>query len=152
MPRLGESDIPHVAATDHRVLREPDAGDRSSDVAGAGTGDRTLVAFRKDAADDRRRAERNLGVALSRLGTTSDALALSLLDRALIRHPDDLAAWQSKGLVLGRLGEPGRGLAAYREALDRQPAFESARAGRGARGPAGATRPGDRRLAACHRA
>ncbi len=129
MPRLGESDIPHVAATDHRVLREPDAADRPA--ADQRPADRPLVPFRRDGKDDRRRAEtdRDLGVALSRLGTSSDALALSLLDRAVNQHPDDLAAWQAKGLVLGRLGEPARGLAAYREALDRQPDFESARAG-----------------------
>jgi Tfp pilus assembly protein PilF len=133
MPRLGQSDIPHVAATDYRIPREPGAADRSAGGVGAGPrpGDRPLVPFRRDGMDDRRRAEaeRDLGVALSRLGAQADAMALPLLDRALRAHPDDLAAWQAKGGVLGRLGAFARGLAAYREALDRQPDFESARTG-----------------------
>jgi Flp pilus assembly protein TadD len=137
MPRLGRGDIPHVAGTDHRILREPGAADRSAsssvdaEESQSADGDRTLVAFHRDLMDERRRAEaeRDLGVALTRLGPGAASAALPLLEAAVTARPDDLLAHQAKGIVLGRLGRLADGLAAFREALARAPDTESALAG-----------------------
>ncbi len=128
MPRLGRSDIPHVAATDHRILRPPVAAERApGDGGGPSPGEPMLVLFRRESMDDRRRAEagRDLGVALHNIGPAASA-ALPLLDAALAARPDDLVAWQAKGSALGRLGRFAEGLAAFREALDSEPDAESA--------------------------
>jgi predicted CXXCH cytochrome family protein len=132
MPRLRRSDIPHAATTDHRILRRAGTPDGSaSHSLGPGPGEPLLVRFRRERMDDRRVAEarRDLGVGQESLGPVSGPAPLPLLDAALAARPDDLVAWQTKGSVLGRLGRSVDGLAAYREALARDPDLESARAG-----------------------
>ena len=138
MPRLGRSEIPHVAATDHRILRQPDtAGRAASRFPGddeeprSADRDRSLVAFHRELLDQRRRAEaeRDLGVALARGGPRSAAAALPRLEAAIAARPDDLLAYQAEGIVLGRLGRLADGLAAFRAALARAPDTESALAG-----------------------
>jgi predicted CXXCH cytochrome family protein len=131
MPRVGPADIPHVATTDHRILRDPGAVGRSpapDAPLGLRAGERPLALFRGESLDDRARAEagRDLGVALYSLGPAADAMALPLLDAALAARPDDVVAWQAKGGALGRLGRPAEGLAAFREALAIEPDLESA--------------------------
>jgi Flp pilus assembly protein TadD len=125
MPRSGRSDIPHVATTDHRILRDSGAAGRPS--AASGTGGPPLVLFHPESSGDRGSAEvgRDLGVALASLGKAADAMALPLLEAAVAARPDDAAAWQFKGDVLGRLGRPTEGLAAFREALALDPDRES---------------------------
>ncbi len=136
MPRLGQGDIPHVAATDHRIPREPGAVDRSASPADAegpqsDDGDRPLVAFHRELMDRRRRAEaeRDLGVALTRMGPRAATAALPLLEAAIAARPDDLLARQAQGVVLGRLRRFADGLAAFREVLARKPDTEAALAG-----------------------
>src|SRR5262249_21121691 len=125
MPRLGSSDIAHVAATDHRILRRPDGGRSTEDSS---PGPRPLVLFHHEPRDEHQRAlaERDLGVALSRMGPEAAAVALPLLETALAARPDDTATWEAKGSVLGRLQRFEEGLAAFRTALSREPDRETA--------------------------
>ena len=51
-------------------------------------------------------------------------MALPLLEAALAADPDDLPAWEAKGLALGRLDRPDEGLDAFRTALARGSAGE----------------------------
>ena len=139
MPRRESSDVAHVAATDHRIPRRPDGGGptglsappspRSSTGAEhPSPGERPLVLFHRDLMDAHQRAlaERDLGVALSRIGHAEAAVALPLLETALAARPDDVAAWEAKGFALGRLNRFEEGLAAFRTALSREPDRESA--------------------------
>ncbi len=79
--------------------------------------------------DERERAEveRDVGVGLALCDdwTGSAAAALPLLEAALLGRPDDVTAWESKGIVLGRLGRREEALAAFRTALTREPNRES---------------------------
>ena len=134
MPRSGRSDVPHVAATDHRILRDPGAAGRSASPGGTGgprAGGPPLIRFHPESAGDRSPAEagRDLGVALASLGKAADTMALPLLEAAVVARPDDLVAWQVKGDVLDRLGRPAEGLAAFREALALDPDSETALVG-----------------------
>ena len=85
--------------------------------------------FHRDQMDEHERAEaqRDVGVALAECYDWPDsaAAALPLLEAALLKRPDDAAAWESKGIVLGRLGRHEESLAAFRSALARQPNQES---------------------------
>jgi tetratricopeptide (TPR) repeat protein len=141
MPRRASSDIAHSAATDHRILRRPDAGGpagpgrsapassgASNGIEGPRAGDRPFVLFHRALLDEHERAgaERDLGVALTRFDTAEAALALPLLESALATRPDDVAAWDAKGYALGRLNRHEEGLAAFRMALSREPDRESA--------------------------
>jgi tetratricopeptide (TPR) repeat protein len=93
-----------------------------------------LVNFHRGLMDDRELAEakRDIGVALSREGEESAAVALPLLEAALAAKPDDVPAWEAKGFALRRLGRPDQGLAAFRTALAKDPAREAAWVGAGA--------------------
>jgi Tfp pilus assembly protein PilF len=125
MPRLERSDIAHVAATDHRIPRRPHEGRSTEDPS---PGAPPLVLFHHEPRDEPQRAlaERDLGVALSRMGPEAAAVALPLLETALAARPDDTAAWEAKGSVLGRLQRFEEGLAAFRRALSREPNRETA--------------------------
>ncbi len=127
MPRLETSDIAHVAATNHRIPRRAVADDHPP----TGAGERPLVLFHRELMDDRQRveAERDLGVALSKLGRGTASMALPLLDAALASRPDDLVARQARGTVVGQFGRFEDGLASFRSALDQEPDRESARVG-----------------------
>jgi Flp pilus assembly protein TadD len=120
MPRSESSDVAHVAVTNHRIPRRADARAQSPTGTGApSSGERPLVLFHRDLMDEHQRveAERDLGVALSKIGPEAASMALPLLDAALSSRPDDLVARQAKGTVLGRLGRFEDGLAAFRTAL-----------------------------------
>ena len=87
------------------------------------------MVFHRDLMDDHERAEaqRDVGVGLALCHDWPDsaAAALPLLEAALLRRPDDVAAWESKGIVLGRLGRREEALAAFRTALSQEPNRES---------------------------
>ncbi len=127
MPRLGRSDIPHVAATDHRIPRDPGAAGRPAPDDGARGDGLPMVAFRRESAGDRGGIEagRDLGVALYTRGQSVAAAALPLLEAAAAARPDDVVAWQALGLTLGQLGRPAEGLTAFRKALAVEPDRES---------------------------
>jgi Flp pilus assembly protein TadD len=120
MPRSKSTDIPHVATTDHRIARQGVEGDRSPpQVEGQRPGRSPLVNFHRDlmAADELAEANRDIGVAICRDGPAGAAKALPWLEAALVANPDDVAAWQAKGVSLVWLGRAEEGLAAFQRAL-----------------------------------
>ena len=66
-----------------------------------------MVNYHHDLMDDRERAEaeREVGVALCRAGPEGAAVALPLLEEALVARPGDGIAWEAKGFALGLLRE-----------------------------------------------
>jgi hypothetical protein len=133
MPRFASADIAHTASTDHRVPRRPGAPPAGPGPAPV-TADLPVASFYGDrlpAGDPE--AARDLGVVLVQLGTegkapgaTAARRAIPLLDAALRRHPDDLAALQARAdalLLQTRLQEA---LAGYEAVLARAPRRELA--------------------------
>ena len=134
MQRSRSSDIIHVAATSHRILRHAAEPDRSSVPAGDPLGKQlSEVNFHRDLMDERQRAaaERDIGVALCLDGPQGAAAAAPRLEAALAARPDDVAAWEAKGFALGQLGRGEEALAAFRTALTREPNREAALIGAG---------------------
>ncbi len=132
MPRYGASDIPHTASTDHRILRGGKAAPRDDELA-APAGGLPIVAFYRDrkgagGGED----ERDLGVALVKLTLEGKAPAarvtgpaLPLLDAAVRRAPDDLAAGEARGYALGLRSLSAEALAAFEAVLARAPEREA---------------------------
>jgi tetratricopeptide (TPR) repeat protein len=132
MPRARSTDVIHTATTNHRVLRHGNEEERSPTVADRPANvPRSLVQFHHDLLSDRERAEagRDLGVDVCRDGPDGAAMALPLLEAALARRPDDVAAWEAKGFALGLLARGGEGTAAFGTALALEPDRESALSG-----------------------
>jgi hypothetical protein len=111
MPR-GDSNVNHVALTDHRILRRPVAATapENDPVAVA----RRLVPFGKETLDTAdSELMRDLAVGLvTRARTQSDAVRteiarmwVTVLSRAVRDHPDDLPARESYGIALAWLGQ-----------------------------------------------
>jgi predicted CXXCH cytochrome family protein len=128
MPRLGSSNNRHVATANHRIPRQADEKDQP--LIGPGNlraGARPWVPFHEERMDalERTEAERDLGVALCRAGPEGAEVARPLLEAALAARPDDVTAWEAKGLALGQLGRAEEGLAAFRTALAQAPTRES---------------------------
>jgi predicted CXXCH cytochrome family protein len=138
MPR-SNTNIVHVAETDHRIHRGPPGPvpvpEDPRDAPGMPA---NLVSQEYHWAlmteEERRDAARDLGVALetvalrlradpqlSRLAATQ---ALPLLEAAVRDHPDDLSAGESLGYVLGALGRPADALRAFEQVLRIQPGRE----------------------------
>ena len=139
MPRLKITNIPHTAATDHRIPRgAPGPGvERPRDATGRD--DRSLLIdhFAARMTDEERSAgRRDLGVALAwvagRLGPRSGLAgigatqAVPLLEEALANRPDDRAAGNSLGAALEALGRGQEALAAYGAVLRSFPDDEMA--------------------------
>jgi hypothetical protein len=133
MPRYGASDIPHTAATDHRILRGGKAPPHGGATPGAGD-DFPMVSFyrgRKGVDDEE--DERSRAVAVVTLTLTGDpgaaravGRALPPLEAACRRHPDDLAAGEAKGYALVLQGRPTEALATFEAVLARAPERELA--------------------------
>ena len=124
MPRSKSGDIPHVATSDHRIPRQGDRQDSlPSRVATQRSGGPPLVNFHRDLmdADELYDVNRDLGIALSRNGPDSAAVALPWLDEALAARPDDLPARQARGVALRWLGRAQEGLADFQAALKQDP-------------------------------
>jgi tetratricopeptide (TPR) repeat protein len=128
MPRYGAADIPHTAATDHRVPRK--AGQKKAPGAGPVTGDGVpLVSFYRgregvDDAED----ERNCAVALMKRTLMGDVTAgralsyvLPVLEAACLRDSDDLAAGEARGYALALQDRSAEALAAFEAVLARAP-------------------------------
>jgi hypothetical protein len=129
MPKANSFDIPHAASADHRIPRHAGGGDPFSAQHGSTGHDlRHLVVFQHERldADERAEVERDRGVALGRDGPEGARVALPLLEAAVAARPDDVTAWECKGLALGSLGRYPEALAGLREALAREPGRESA--------------------------
>lgn len=131
MPRAGTSDIAHVAATDHRILRE--RGEEPQNRRGQRP-KVPLLDFHRGGPDLNDVGQgRDLGVALYQMAlrgmplTDADAeFVVGLLDKALDDWPDDLDAWQAKGKILQIVKRPEGAIAAYEAVLERLPQHETA--------------------------
>jgi Tetratricopeptide repeat/Cytochrome c554 and c-prime len=130
MPRLSSSNNNHVATTNHRILRHERDGPKPREHADSP--DRvhqSFEVFHRNLMDDhdRAEAERDRGITLCRLGgERATAEALPLLEAAVAARPNDLPAVECKGEVLGRLGRPEAGLAAYETVLAKDPTRQTA--------------------------
>jgi tetratricopeptide (TPR) repeat protein len=135
MPRFAATDIVHTAMTDHRVPRAPGkvhhAPERRKSRPPFGA---PLRFFREDELPpEQLQSPRELGIVL--VQSTRDKgryrddlpLALRLIERALVDHPDDLELWEHKGtnLVMRRERLP-EALAAFEKLLQLCPDHESA--------------------------
>ncbi len=130
MPRSSSSNNAHVATTNHRIPRSQQAETkRTSPADSSGRAYLALEHFHRAHLSDAQLAatERDRGIALCRTGTEAAAAkALPLLEAAVAARPDDLAALESQGEVLGRLRRPEDGLAAYKQALKSDPTRQTA--------------------------
>jgi tetratricopeptide (TPR) repeat protein len=136
MPRSkSTSDIPHVTMTDHQIPRlgdsinVPEAENRSGDWLKdrhAG-GRRLLVPFHRDlmTTAERNEASRELAIAYSREGAAGAAMALPWLEMTLVANPDDVPAWQAKGVTLGWVNRSQEAMNAFQTALKIAPDRES---------------------------
>jgi hypothetical protein len=139
MPRYPPSDIAHTAATDHRVLRRPDADRRRADDGAAARAGRPLrgprlVSFYRQRPGDRD-SGRDLGIALvhdmaqgllQRKAPSPEAgrQAVALLEAAAQNDPDDLKALEVRAEALSILGRPEEAQALYEAVLARAPERE----------------------------
>jgi predicted CXXCH cytochrome family protein len=134
MPRYGAADIPHTAATDHRILRKgtPSAPGPSAAGRGQPSADEPqfpLVSFyrgRKGVADEE--DDRCRGLAVVRLAIGGDAVAArvarhaaTVLESALRRDPDDVIAGEALGYALSVQGRSAEGMAAFQNVLAKAP-------------------------------
>jgi tetratricopeptide (TPR) repeat protein len=137
MPRLGATDVVHVASTDHRIPRRP--GDEPKRSGGARPGDDLpLVAFHRDLLPAlEREPGRDLGVALMDLASQAPAgaeagashfgrVALPLLEAAVRDDPDDLPAREALGYAWRCRGRGEEALEVYESALAQSPGRELA--------------------------
>lgn len=131
MPRSETSDIAHVAATDHRIVRQRDEEPLNR------RGERPkmpLLDFHRGAPDVRDVSQgRDLGVALYKMSlggmplTDADAdFVVALLDTALNDWPDDVGAWGAKGKILQIVRRPDYAIEAFEQLLERSPRNEDA--------------------------
>jgi tetratricopeptide (TPR) repeat protein len=135
MPAFSKTEIAHVAATDHRILRAPEAaGEGPPGPAPVGA---PLVLFHADQLDPRevKSIDRELGIAMTtegrlvgdpRLKARIGGLAQSLLDQSLAGRPDDPVARLARAGSLRLQGRLPEAMAAYEELLRSAPANEAA--------------------------
>jgi predicted CXXCH cytochrome family protein len=131
MPRYGAADVPHTAATDHRIPRRP--GHVSAKVVQPGP---PLASFFPSTGQPNKALSRDLGIGLVTLmvqgqldPTLQNPQAVSLLESALRRDPDDVEAWQARAQTL-LLAKNSRGaLDAFETALRLSPQRETCLAG-----------------------
>jgi tetratricopeptide (TPR) repeat protein len=134
MPPFGTEDIAHTASTDHSVPRRPHPRPAGNSPNAA---PRQPVAFHPRLAEDKSFG-RDLGIALTVLAQDLDLppesgpgflRVLALLERAVADDPDDLPAWEAKGMTLLFLNRPAEALAAFQTVLDRDPQKEKSLVG-----------------------
>jgi tetratricopeptide (TPR) repeat protein len=125
MPRVG-TDIAHTAASDHRVPRRPGRAAEPPAAPRLAPGEPPLVHFHRDlAGPPRAEVERDLWVgAMTTAGSSPPpvrrqlaAAALPALERATKAVPDDVPAWEARGLALTFLGRDPEALPAFNAAL-----------------------------------
>ena len=132
MPPLENSDIIHIAETNHRIPRRAELASRPGAQTGNSSDNRRpLVNFHRDLMTDRDRDEavRDFGVAVCLDGPEGAAAALPALEDALATWSEDVPAWEAKGYALGLLKRHQDGLLAFQQALTLQPNRESALTG-----------------------
>jgi hypothetical protein len=134
MPRTN-SQIVHLAVTDHRIVRSAAHAPFTTAPPGLPPlGEAPLLHFHRDleGAPDAG-VSRDLGLALAELGRTSPGLArrvgplaLPLLEEAVQRAPEDVPAWEARGTTLWLLGRQAEALTAFETALAKAPRREEA--------------------------
>lgn len=134
MPRAPSANIAHTAVTDHRIMRRAVPGRRSTPAQRLRPGEPLLVHFHQELFDpDDPEVARDLGLALvevgrnyPNLGASLSRQALPLLEAAVGRAPDDVAAREELGFALWRLGRLEEARTAFEAALELVPSRESA--------------------------
>jgi tetratricopeptide (TPR) repeat protein len=136
MPRFSTTDIAHAASTDHRIIvraeSPPVPGEQSLPAEGL-----PLVEFhtaRAGASDND--SSRDLGLALVHLinqgrwpSSRLSVQALTLLDAALEKDPEDLDAVKARADILAPLNRRREALMAYEAIIARSPRRETSLAG-----------------------
>jgi predicted CXXCH cytochrome family protein len=137
MPRLAVTNIPHTAATDHRIPRGvPGSVPQRPRVAPGQPGEIPLLDYHWGlmTTEERQGAQRDLGVASAWVARRLDASpqlakiaatqALPLLEAAVRDRPDDLTAGNSLGVALEILGRGEEALRVFEAALRIDPGHE----------------------------
>ncbi len=137
MPRLAITNIPHTAATDHRIPRgTPGSAPEGPQVASGQPEGIPLMDYHWGlmTPEERRDAERDLGVALAwaarimnaapPLARAAATRALPYLEAAVRDRPDDLPARDSLGHAYSFLDRPEDALRAFEEVLRAEPGRE----------------------------
>jgi hypothetical protein len=133
MPRRSATDVAHAATTDHRILRS--ARRAHHGPSQGGPPEVRIVEFysRQRGPSDSAGSRRDWGLALVQLlgrgkfapaGHAGDAV--HLLESALARASNDVAAWEGKGLALVLARRNNEALAAFQAVLRRMPRHENA--------------------------
>jgi hypothetical protein len=130
-----ETNIEHMALTDHRIPRRPESGGRTPVNPATLGAARFIVPFGHDAVDltDPELA-RDWAITLmgqSRLRPTAfqqeaSRLCVPVLERAVTTHPDDLDARDALAFALAWVGQMERANAVLDDTLQRAPRRESA--------------------------
>ncbi len=132
MQRFKTTDILHTATTDHRILRTP-AAERTDPERGVRGLPLVLLNRGNLTPYELKSLDRELAIALATEGPRmrdspqvreTGALILALLDRALAKRPDDLAALRLKAQALALSRRPSEALGVIRSALTLAPADE----------------------------
>lgn len=131
MPKQPSTNVAHVAVTDHRIRRVPDAGGAKSKVLPAGAP--PLVPYRAGPhAPPREECDRDFAVVLAnefaRTGTSPDRwrACFTLLDSALERRPGDVPALLARSRALGAHRDGPGAIGAARTAVAHAPKSEVA--------------------------
>jgi tetratricopeptide (TPR) repeat protein len=137
--RRSNTNIVHVAETDHRIRRDATRGDAVQENWPDTRGMPREVAPQEYhwglmTDEERRDAGRDLGVALATVASRwrldpevsrrAATQALPLLEAAVRDDPDDLSAGDSLGYILGFLGRPAEAVRAFEQVLSIQPSRE----------------------------
>jgi hypothetical protein len=134
MPKHGDNDIVHTAATDHRIRRRPGAKTIEPDHDPAGL---PLVLLNGDdlAPEERGSLGRELAISLASEGSRHtkarearrmQTLILSLLDQALAERPDDLVAQRVKAQTLVLAGRRADAIKMMQAVVKSAPTYEQA--------------------------
>jgi tetratricopeptide (TPR) repeat protein len=118
MPKSGTRTVEHVTFTDHSIPRRPGAR-RESRVA-----ERTLLPFWKEAVN-----ERDLSLAYAVVAAGEPAVrqrALSLLEKAAGRDPNDAAVLSQLAQFYDRMGGDEKAMPLYERIVEADPANTAA--------------------------
>jgi len=137
MPRPAITNVPHTAATDHRILRGvPGSVPESPREASGQPGESPLLDYHWAllTEEERRDAARDMGVALAwaarnlrpapQFARIAAMQSLALLEAAVPDRAHDLAARESLGHALEIVGRPEDALRAFEEVLRIEPGRE----------------------------
>src|SRR5205085_11918344 len=128
MPRY-KSDIPHAASTDHRILRIAQTSPpKPGRPAPRPDGFSILSFYPSPTEGNDEEIDRARAIALVKLALAGDPSAVSalgqaraVLEAAVRRAPDDLAAGEARGYALVLQNRWSEGLAAFQAVLSRDP-------------------------------